>query len=182
MPEPSARILLGKADVGYKTLGRVYARVELRRPSSFGSDPREQETTDHRTVVDPIEFSITFDLVGPNGQDVGGGAMGQTGIDAVVIPAASPEIFARLARLIPWHLNGMQGACDHQVVEYETDRYGRRVPSLALTPACPVTGYRYGHAWLVRELPPEIIADAVAMGATIPPDRSDPAVIMAEAE
>lgn len=51
-----------------------------------------------------------------------------------------------------WHLNGVVAGCAHQTVEYETDRYGRRVPSLSLTKPCPATGYQYGHAWLCRPL------------------------------
>lgn len=184
MPRPSARVFLGTADgesYGYKRPVKVYARIELRRQSSFGSSPRERETTDHRTVVDPIELAVTFDLINSGNHDIGGGAMGADGIAAVTTRKASPEVFERLARLIPWHLNGMKGACDHQTVVWESSPYGRR-PSLSDTLPCPVTGYRYGHSWLVRELPAEIIADAVALGAIVPPDRTDPAVIMAEAE
>lgn len=51
-----------------------------------------------------------------------------------------------------WHLNGMRSGCAHQVPVYETDRFGHRVPSLDLTPACPETGYRYGSAWLVEPM------------------------------
>lgn len=187
MPVTPARIrqLLGTADGepwGYRRPVKVYAELELRRQSAFGGDPREVETTDHRIVVDPIEFAITFDLINSGGRDFGGGAMGDEGLSMVTTRKASAETFERLARLIPWHMNGLTAGCEHQTAEYETDRYGRRVPSLSQTPACPVTGYRYGHAWLVRELPAEIIADAVALGCTIPADRSDPAVIMAETE
>ena len=179
---PSARVLLGTAagdDYGYERPVKVYARIELRRQSSF-AEPREQETTDHRTVVDPIELSVTFDLINGSGRDIGGGAMGEDGIAAVTTRKASRETFERLARLIPWHLNGTTAGCDHQTIEYETDRYGRRVPSLSQTSECPATGYRYGSSWLVRELPADIIADAVALGAVVPLDRTDPAVIMAE--
>ena len=180
---PSARVFLGTGDGeswGYKRPVKVFARIELRRQSSFGTDPREQETTDHRTVVDPIELAVTFDIIGPSGTDLGGGAMGEDGLRAVTDRSIGAESWKRLARLIPWHLNGATAGCDHQTPVYETDRYGRRVPSLSKTAECPVTGYRYGHSWLVRELPADIIADAVALGAVVPPDRTDPAVIMAE--
>lgn len=62
-----------------------------------------------------------------------------------------------------WHLNHMQAGCAHQTVEYEQDRYGRTVPSLDKTEPCPITGYRYGSAWLVIPLPTEIIAEVEAM-------------------
>lgn len=57
-----------------------------------------------------------------------------------------------------WHLNTMRAACAHQAPVYAPDRYGREVPSLDLTPACPETGYKYGHAWLVEPMPAEVLA------------------------
>ena len=68
-----------------------------------------------------------------------------------------------------WHLNQMRAACAHQEIVYELDRYGRAVPSLDLTPACPGTpdtrgrvrggGYRYGSAWLFEVVPDEVAAE-----------------------
>jgi hypothetical protein len=57
-----------------------------------------------------------------------------------------------LAKLERWHLNGLKAGCAHQTVVWEDSPYRR--PSLDLTPACPVSGYQYGHAWLVKLLPP----------------------------
>lgn len=163
MPElPSARILLGTGDgaaYGYSRPVSVYAVVELRRQSTFGRPPRDQQTTDHRTVVDPLELSLTFEILSPTGVDIGGGAKGADGLAAVTDRSVDPETWERVERCLPWHLNGMSAACDHQAVEYETDPYGRRRPSLTLTEPCPDTGYRYGSAWLVRELPVSIVRD-----------------------
>jgi hypothetical protein len=52
-----------------------------------------------------------------------------------------------------WHLNDTKAGCSH-VPEplWEDSSYGPR-PDLKNTPACPETGYRYGHAWLVEPLP-----------------------------
>lgn len=44
-----------------------------------------------------------------------------------------------------WHLNSMRGACAHQAVSTTTQ--GRRTAS-----PCPVSGYRYGSAWLAEPL------------------------------
>lgn len=67
-----------------------------------------------------------------------------------------------------WHLNTMRAACAHQTVVWASDRYGRQAPSLDLTPACPVTGYKYGHAWLVEPLPAEVLAYLDALGVKAP--------------
>lgn len=63
-----------------------------------------------------------------------------------------------------WHLNTMRAGCAHVAPVYETDRYGRSVPSLDLTPPCPLTGYRYGSAWLVEVLPDEVLAELTVLG------------------
>lgn len=57
-----------------------------------------------------------------------------------------------------WHLNDTTAGCAHQTPVYAEDQYGRNVPSLELTPPCPETGYRYGHAWLIRTLPADVLA------------------------
>lgn len=50
-----------------------------------------------------------------------------------------------------WHLNDMQAACTHQAPVGKDA--GERLDK---TPPCPETGYKYGHAWLVKPLPAEI--------------------------
>lgn len=61
-----------------------------------------------------------------------------------------------------WHLNDITAGCAHQTPVYAEDQYGRSTPSLDLTPPCPETGYRYGHAWLTRVLPDDVLARVVA--------------------
>lgn len=58
-----------------------------------------------------------------------------------------------------WHLNDMRAGCVHVPEPVREDSpYGRR-PDLTNTPACPETGYRYGHAWLVEEPPADVLAE-----------------------
>jgi hypothetical protein len=56
-----------------------------------------------------------------------------------------------------WHLNDLTAGCAHQHPWVMPDRYGRNVPSLMFTKRCPETGYRYGHGWLVRTLPADVV-------------------------
>lgn len=56
-----------------------------------------------------------------------------------------------------WHLNALNAGCQHVPTPlYEDSEYGKRV-DLKNTPACPETGYRYGHAWLYRPIPAVIV-------------------------
>jgi len=48
-----------------------------------------------------------------------------------------------------WHLNHMRAGCEHQ----RAAKWGRE----RLSEPCPVCGYRWGHAWLKEELPPEVV-------------------------
>ena len=118
----------------------------------------EYETVDHESVIRPLDFAITTSVWQPSRHDiVQGGAtveplqeVLQSGDFAAGWDARKVQTLLDLA---PWHLNSATAGCAHQAVIYAPDRYGREAPSLDLTPPCPVTGYRYGHAWLIRPLP-----------------------------
>lgn len=56
-----------------------------------------------------------------------------------------------------WHLNDMKGACAHMTTPKVYDR--------DTAPVCPESGYRYGSAWLVEEIPDEEI-EAIRRVAT----------------
>jgi len=136
---------------GYKRNLRVTVTVTMER-----LDRRDEyETTDHRKVRRPLDFSITTAVWHPDWRDIVSG--GATVEPLAELTGYAPGFDAgkatALVKLAGWHLNGMTAGCDHVAPVMETDGYGRTVPSLDLTPPCPVTGYRYGSAWLVRELP-----------------------------
>lgn len=57
------------------------------------------------------------------------------------------------------HLNDMRAGCAHQSPVYRQGKYGREI-DLDNTPACPLTGYKYGSAWLVD--PPRLTAAGAA--------------------
>lgn len=59
------------------------------------------------------------------------------------------EWFPEAKPLLPWHLNDMHAGCEHQeALKWDNEKLG--VP-------CPTCGYKYGTAWLKRELPAEIV-------------------------
>lgn len=106
------------------------------------------------------------------------------------------EWFPEVTPLLPWHLNDMKAACEHQD-ELGWDKrpidpskplntYGRffegqkqdswnmlawvrrdEHPEGLLSEPCPTCGYRYGTKWLKRDLP----ADVVALAETVLRDR-----------
>lgn len=134
----------------------VYVQITLKR------EDRTRETVEHEQISNPLDLAIsghTFDK-GSQRWDIDSGgqivdtltrmdprrlADGWTSEDVTALH----ELWQR------WHLNTMRGACAHQEVVYEDE--AKRRPSLDLTPPCPHTGYRYGHAWLTDPLPDEAV-------------------------
>jgi hypothetical protein len=62
-----------------------------------------------------------------------------------------------------WHLNDMQAGCVHQTPDPDMSMAER----LKSVPPCPETGYKYGHAWLVKPLPTETEQFVRAMAAKL---------------
>lgn len=143
----------------------------------LGPDPLNQlagrfQTTEHQDLTtEPLTLSMTYDEIDPrvrrDGGFVAGGAGVPEAVKRITTPAIRRDVLRRMGEIADrWHLNGMVAGCAHQDVVWEDHEYGRR-PSLDLTPACPVTGYKYGHAWLVEILPDEIVAEIVSWGVPI---------------
>jgi len=150
---------------GYKRDLKVTAEVRM----EYLTRQDTYETTSHKRVSRPLDFAITTAVWQPSGRDwtSGGATLEPLAEITRYAPGWDAGKVAELIKLGQHHLNGMTAGCDHQEIVWEHDRYGRRVPSLDRTPACPVTGYRYGHAWLVRELPEGFLARIRALfGAT----------------
>lgn len=135
---------------GYKRSLAVTVDVRMERLTRQD----EYETTTHTRVQRPLDFAITTAAWRPDGQDIvlGGSTIAPLRELATYGNGFTAEVIAELLSMAEYHLNGMTAGCVHQYVVYEDSDYGRR-PDLVNTPACPETGYRYGHAWLVRELP-----------------------------
>jgi len=130
----------------YGTPARVYVDVRLAHRQG-----QTQETTDHRQVSDWWELSIsgaTTTAASRRRGDVD--SFGQMA-DLVAHTNGAPQGLPGFVKA--WQAQrSLNAACDHQTP------VGQDIATrLDRTPPCPVTGYRYGTAWLVRELP----ADAV---------------------
>lgn len=135
------------AEYGYKRDLRVTIGVRMERLTRR----EEYETTDHRKVTKPLDFAITTQVWQPDGRDIVMSTPGD-GMDEIL----TGERYAELRQLAKFHLNAMRAGCAHgdwvQEPVHRQGRYGQEV-DLDATASCPQTGYRYGHAWLVEELP-----------------------------
>ncbi|QNJ55588.1 hypothetical protein SEA_PHINKY_97 [Microbacterium phage Phinky] len=150
--------------------------------------------TDHATGPRPEEIAITFSLIQAyRGVDTNAGRRasdypdnrwisgGQTSAeDRVLIGSVDPAVRIVEQAWARHHLNLMNAACEHMTDEMLTPSddeltaymehalYGRRnaLQKWRLdTVVCPVTGYRYGHAWLAKRVDPievEALRTAVA--------------------
>jgi hypothetical protein len=133
-----------------KVAGRVYVDVELRE---VGGD---WQTTDHRTVHGYTKLSITGTEYYANG---GPGTYRVSSCGQIINALAeindltSAELDLTTLRWLRqvwkrWHLNGLNAGCNHQTL-------GRTKES------CPETGYRHGSAWLVKELPTDLVTELI---------------------
>ena len=151
---------------GRRPVLKVYA--DLRMVDDLNDPDRERETVEHETVRagDYPSVSVTWEY-GTARELTRGDGSGGAGIDAdIVASLASPSARARAERIVAlaerWHLNDLRAGCAHQTVVHEDGPYGRR-PSLELTAPCPVTGYRYGSAWLLEPVPADELEELRAL-------------------
>lgn len=153
-------ILIGRTDEGESVY--VEARIEI-------SNPGVWQTVEHEMATDPTTLAFSGVVIrkgGRPGRDADLVSAGQSVdyVRQITTPLAgwSAEDVAKLAEnWDKWHLNTMRAGCAHQPAEslvYEDDGYGGRRVDLKRTPACPVSGYRYGSAWLTEAVPADVLA------------------------
>lgn len=140
--------------------------------------PRGQTTVDHDPVTDP------FWMVGISGSAIEKGrrdasSWGQI-VDAVrgvrrryslrndPAPAVSDADIRRLADIWDrWHLNDMKAGCRHHVAVPRDSSLGSTVEVPSVGDPCPITGYRYGSAWLIEPLPADVAADVYRIASAL---------------
>lgn len=140
------RIFLGRTPDGE----RVYVTIRLYHRSGH------YQTTDHTPIGAYDELSITGEVYRPRARTVSAAGQVRAEIRAVLAGKLAPGVSEADVRAIVsalrYHLNGLQAGCVH-VKPVGKDINER----LTRTPACPLSGYRYGSAWLVDTLPDGLI-------------------------
>lgn len=157
---------MGRTVQGYKVTAEVRRELTTKPHTSI---------THEELPAGQMTVAITFEVKDPTKRgDNAYISSGQTRPEDRVIVTLPPNVKAKdqdrhweavraVERLwAGWHLNKMQAECAHQVVpEVPADvsalhRTGWRLDNTA---PCPLTGYRYGSAWLFAPLDDQALAD-----------------------
>lgn len=142
----AANVLLGRDATG----ARVFVTIETQPTDG------PHETTTHEEIQQAItRVSFTGEIIEKGKRDATSGGQIVDSLHDITTftPGWNKEKVELLAAM--WesdHLNDMRAGCAHQSPVWREGRYGREI-DLNNTPACPVTGYRFGRKWLVS--PPE---------------------------
>lgn len=145
----------------YGAPARVYVDVTIAHRQG-----QTHQTTDHREIADWWELSISAGITTAQSRREHDYKQCGQSIEPVAMVANGPEFLPGFVKAWnAWHLNGVTAACAHQTVVWEDGPYGRR-PSLDQTLPCldndGAVRYRYGSAWLVRELPADVAQTVLA--------------------
>lgn len=130
----SREILVGRVGAGRRKLN-VFVELRLARRDV------QMQTVTHEWVTGAWELSLSGHTVSTRSTRDTWESSGQIAQTVREIGTAQAVELAQLWQR--WQLNTLTAGCAHQV--------GTKAP-------CPVTGYRYGHAWLLRELPSAVVA------------------------
>jgi hypothetical protein len=154
----------------------VFADVRISHTQPRIDQPEvTAETVDHRHITDYNTVSVTFEVIARRrgfnpvtmspsmAPDSAWLEVGQVPADARRIHDGSMSpVSVEHRQLIEsaWeqhHLNNLVAGCDHMaeltVPDGVADPTGYKLQNWV----CPVTGYRYGSTWLVREIPADQI-------------------------
>ena len=137
MSKIANNVLLGRTADG----ARVFVTVETSEQTGHS------QTTHHDPISAWTRISITGEIIEKYHHEATSGGQITSALLKITdfAPGWNWGKVRTLVRLWEqYHLNDMKAACAHQV------RVGTTTSeNLDLTPVCPVTGYRYGRAWLV---------------------------------
>lgn len=166
-----ATIYLGETAEAY----HVYAEIEITT-----GDDKNTTFTDHTTGPTPDRLSICFTLTTRRGNpatmaDRSILSSGQVPHEWRVITKPATEHLELIEQA--WaehHLNDLNAACDHMTEEdlnptaERLAEYSKANPRVAAynlkqyylldTVTCAETGFKYGHAWLTKRLPADLLA------------------------
>lgn len=140
--------------------GRVVAEVTVEDGSGIAI------FTDHTEGPAPARVSVSFEVVGPGSAWQGGQVPAE---DRVISRKHENDASIATQTFIEelWtqqHLNDMHAECDHMTPEILARLDGESTSDwqtrMLDTVVCPVTGYRWGRAWLARAVPTDVLARA----------------------
>lgn len=152
---------MGRTAEGYTVTANVRQDLTTKPTTSI---------THEELPAGQMTVAITFEVKDPTKRgDNAYLSMGQTPPEDRII-ATPPkgvdvdthwEVTAAIDRLWErWHLNDMRAACAHQTKPEVPEGVASRTHWLLdNTPPCPVTGYRYGSAWLHAPLDDQALTD-----------------------
>lgn len=148
----------GRINVGTFKGSRVLVEATIKLKAG------ERKTTTHKTVPVYQTLSISGDYNGGCGQIIDT----LKKLDTVAIP--KKDLIDLIDIWEHWHLNDMKAGCEHQdTVNYNDPE--REFLLWAEHRKCP-HGYKYGTAWLVEELPQEVIDRLTEIFTTQPQAKS----------
>lgn len=152
-------ILIGRNASGEK----IYVRAELRyQPDHTPGIADVRQTVDHQDTTDRLTLSVSgvvvskYGSIDRDGSWVGAGqCLGDLLSLTMLADGWTVRDVAKLHELwTRWHLNDMRAACAHQTPGVRQGKFGPE----SFAEDCPVTGYKYGSAWLVESLPYDAFA------------------------
>jgi len=124
----------------------IYIKIEIIKTHV------KQQTIDHRTIHSYYRLSATVESRDKNGTELLGqifSTLAKLTKEDWKKQVISEDALAILLDIWDkWHLNDLTPYCIHQIDELNDE---------LLTNVCPITGYKYGHNWLVEEIPSEVI-------------------------
>jgi hypothetical protein len=159
---------LGWTAEGYRVTANI--RLEPANPE------RTVTFTDHTEGPRPADLGISFTVQDMRLRSNGYYHGGQVSPEDRVIARrhgndASPETAAFIDQA--WsdhHLNVMHAECDHMAAEELERADGESATDwqhrMLHEATCPVTGYQWGHAWLARAIPADVLEKLERLIAT----------------
>jgi hypothetical protein len=132
--------LIGKNDQG----DRFYLTLEIK------NNEREATTINHQKVLEYKTLSICGEVVEYRKQNASNFGQICERLSEITQPSKGFTLkdVAKIKEIWEkWHLNDLQSHCAHQDKAIKWDQVD----------PCPLNGYKAGSAWLLKELPQEII-------------------------
>lgn len=131
-------------------------------------DTKGGTTIEHEEISSTLRYSFTFDKIEAGCRTVSScGAGTEWSIRSVVHPAKGFTIVTlrEIATFAErWHLNDMRAGCAHMSVRsglYDDHKHE----------TCSETGYRFGSAWLIEEVPTEDVLRIEQIVCDVEEDR-----------